>query len=198
MLRRNIVTLAAALPLSLLATRAFAQEAAPTPETRPADSASDAAMGEAETTHAEQTGMIGSLSLLQSRLAVSKASDAKVKQFAEWEVAEQETIGDILKSMKMGMDEAQGALQPPTDEEAQAMAGSDAEAKLAEMEELSGADFDKAYVAANLEGHQKLLTIQEDYLTVGTNREHLSVAKLARGQITEHIAHLEELQSTLG
>lgn len=198
MLRRNIVALAAAAPLALIATRAFAQEAAaPSPATKPADGMMPA-MGEAEMTHAEQTGMVGSLSLLQSRLAVTKATAPKVKMFAEFEVAEQETVGDIIKSMKMAMDEAQGALMPPTDEEAIAMAGPDAQAMLDDMEAMSGADFDKAYVAANLEGHQKLLAIQEEYLTVGTNREHLSVAKLARGMVNEHIAHLEELQSMLG
>lgn len=195
MLRRNLVTAAAVLPLAALASHAFAQDAA-----APAADGTMPAMGEAEMAHAEQTGMVGSLSLLQSRLAATMASDEKVKMFAMWEVAEQETIGDILKSMKMGMDEAQGALMPPTDEEAMAMAMVDAagEAKLEEMKALSGADFDKAYVTANLEGHQKLLAIQEEYLTVGTNREHLSVAKLARGMIQEHIAHLEELQSILG
>lgn len=63
---------------------------------------------------------------------------------------------------------------------------------------MSGTEFDKMYVTAQLDGHRKLLTIQEDYLKVGKNREHLSVAKLARGQIKEHIALLEDLQSKLG
>ncbi len=203
MLRRNIVALAAAAPIALIATRAFAQETAPVPTTKPADGMTSAdgateAMGEAEMTHTEETGKLGSMSLLQSRLAATKATDPKVKMFAEFEVAEQETVGDILKSMKMGMNEAQGALMPPTDEEAMSMAGPDAQAMLEEMEAISGAEFDKAYVAANLEGHQKLLAIQKDYLTAGTNREHLSVAKLARGMINEHIAHLEELQSLMG
>jgi putative membrane protein len=100
--------------------------------------------------------------------------------------------------MKMAPDEVQGALMPPTDEEATAMIDEAGQAKLTELEGLSGAEFDAAYVAANLEGHQKLLAIQEEYLTNGSNREHLSVAKLARGQITEHIAHLKELQGMLG
>jgi hypothetical protein len=43
-----------------------------------------------------------------------------------------------------------------------------------------------------------LLTIQEDYLKVGQNREHLSVTKLARGQIKEHIDHLDMLKSKVG
>lgn len=197
MLRRNIMALAAVLPVAALTARAFAQEAAPTPATKPAEG-SMPTMGEAETTHAKDTGMVGSLSLLQSRLAVEKASDAKVKMFATWEVAEQETIGDILKSMMDDApDAAEGALQPPTDDEAMAMVDAAGKTKLEELEALSGAEFDKAYVTANLEGHQKLLTIQETYLTSGTNREHLSVAKLARGQVTEHIDHLEELSAML-
>lgn len=180
--RRLLLSGAALGSVALFASNAFAQTAT--------------AMGEAETKHAEQTGMVGSLSLLQSRKAVTKATDAKVKQFATWEVAEQETVGDILKSMKS--DKAQGALMPPTDEEAMAMIDADGKAKLDAMDAMSGADFDKAYVAANLEGHKKLLAIQEDYLKVGTNREQLSVAKLARGSIKEHIDHLTELQGMAG
>jgi putative membrane protein len=183
--RRNLIALVAAAPVAGFALQAFAQSAAP--------------MGDAEMTHAEQTGMVGALSLLQSKLALENAADEKVKMFAEFEVAEQETIGDILKSMKDdAADAAQGALQPPTDEEATAMLDDAGKAKLEELTALTGKEFDQAYVAANLEGHQKLLAIQEDYLKTGTNREHLSVAKLARGMITEHIAHLEELQSMVG
>jgi hypothetical protein len=44
-----------------------------------------------------------------------KASGGKVKQFAQWEVAEQETIADVLKSMEAGEGRAEGALRPPTD-----------------------------------------------------------------------------------
>lgn len=197
MFRRDLVAAAAMLPLVAVAGRAFAQEAAPKPADAKASPANPT-MGEAEMTHDKNTGMIGSLSLLQSRMAATMASDKKVKMFAMWEVAEQETIGDILKSMKMDMGKAQGALSPPTDEEAMAMIDQDGKAALDPLKGMSGAAFDAAYVTANLDGHRKLLKIQEEYLTVGTNREHLSVAKLARGMINEHIAHLEELQSMMG
>ena len=66
---------------------------------------------------------------------------------------------------------------------------------LATLKGLNGAGFDKAYVAAQLDGHKKLLAIQEHYLKVGQNREHLSVAKLARGMINEHIDHLGTLKA---
>ncbi|CUX67940.1 conserved hypothetical protein [Agrobacterium tumefaciens str. Kerr 14] len=59
----------------------------------------------------------------------------------------------------------------------------DAEGKTSveKLKAASAAEFDKAYVSAQLDGHKKLLTIQEDYLKGGQNREHLSVTKLARG-----------------
>ena len=150
-------------------------------------------MGEAEKKHADMTKKVGSLSLATSRLAVEMATADMVKMFAKFEVAEQETIADILKSMEM--EKAEGALKVPTDAEVEAMLDPAGKEALATLKGLNGAGFDKAYVAAQLDGHKKLLTIQEDYLKVGQNREHLSVAKLARGMINEHIDHLTMLKA---
>ncbi|MFP3546658.1 hypothetical protein SB748_24685 [Rhizobium sp. SIMBA_035] len=49
-----------------------------------------------------------------------------MEEFADWEVAEQETVGDILKSMEMD-GKAEGALKPPSDSEVDATL--DAESK---------------------------------------------------------------------
>lgn len=38
-------------------------------------------------------------------------------------------------------------------------------------------------------------TAPADYLKVGQIREHLNTAKLARGMINEHIAHLEMMKA---
>ena len=84
---------------------------------RPQISFAAAAMGEAEMKHAKDTMMVGSLSLATSRVALTSATTDKAKQFAKWEVAEQETIADILKSMEMAGDKAEGALHPPTEAE---------------------------------------------------------------------------------
>ncbi|WP_426240293.1 hypothetical protein [Pararhizobium sp. DWP1-1-3] len=48
-------------------------------------------------------------------------------EFAKWEVAEQETIADIL--MEMG-NKAKGALKPPTDSEVEAMLDAEGNASL--------------------------------------------------------------------
>jgi putative membrane protein len=187
MLRRQIFAAAAVLPVAAIASRAFAQDAA----------AAAPAMGEAETTHAEQTGMVGALSLMQSRIALQNAENEQVQAFAQFEVTEQETIADVLASMKAGAAEVSGQVVPPSDDELMAMIDADGQAKLTELQGLTGAEFDAAYVAANLEGHQQLLAIQDEYLATGTNREHVNVTKLAKGMITEHIAHLEALQMAI-
>ncbi|MFK4771518.1 DUF4142 domain-containing protein [Rhizobium sp. ZW T2_16] len=184
--RRKMLTAiaaTAALPVLLSSTATFAQ----TEETT----------GEAEKKHADETKKVSSLSLATSRVAAEKASDPMVKEFAKWEVAEQETIGDILKSMEMD-GKPEGALKPPSDSEVQAMLDAEGKASLQKLKATSGAAFDKVYISAQLDGHKKLLAIQEDYLKVGQNREHLNVTKLARGQIKEHIDHLDMLRSKLG
>lgn len=177
------VAAAATLPAVLSATAVLAQSAK--------------AVGDAEKKHAAETKKVGSLSLATSRLAAGKASDTMVKEFAKWEVAEQETIADILKSME-AEGTAEGALKPPSDSEVRAMLDPEGKASLDKLEAVNGGEFDKAYVTAQLDGHEKLLAIQEEYLKVGQNREHLSVTKLARGQIKEHIDHLEMLRTKLG
>ncbi|MDI6029152.1 DUF4142 domain-containing protein [Corticibacterium sp. UT-5YL-CI-8] len=152
-----------------------------------------ATMGEAEITHAQETKKVGALLLATSRVALTAAADPKVKQFAQWEVAEQETIADVLKSMEAEGGKAEGALHPPTEAETEASLDQDGKTKLNDLKGMTGADFDKAYLASQMDGHKKLLQIQEEYLKVGQNREHLSVTKLARGQIKEHIRILELL-----
>jgi putative membrane protein len=179
--RQMLATLAATafVPAILAAPQVFAADTAP--------------MGEAEKKHADMTKMTGALALATSRVALMNATGGMVKRFAKFEVAEQETIADILKSMTM--DKAEGALKVPTDSEVEAMLDPAGKDMLAKIKGLKGAEFDKEYVAGQLDGHKKLLMIQEDYLKVGQNREHLNVAKLARGMVKEHIDHLEMIKA---
>ncbi|WP_426232189.1 DUF4142 domain-containing protein [Pararhizobium sp. DWP3-4] len=181
---------------TLLTSAAFAA-AVPTLLSGPALAQTASSAGDTEKKHADDTKKVGSLSLASSRVAVEQASDPMVKAFAKWEVAEQETIADVLKSMEMG-DKAEGALKPPSESEVQAMLDAEGKASLDKLKSASGKDFDKAYVTGQLDGHTKLLRIQEDYLKVGQNREHLGVTKLARGQIKEHLDHLDMLKSKTG
>jgi putative membrane protein len=62
----------------------------------------------------------------------------------------------------------------------------------------AGAEFDRMYLEGQLQGHRSLLQVQERYLQSNPqNREHVNVARMARGQIREHIALLEDMQKTM-
>lgn len=99
-----------------------------------------------------------------------------VKQFANFEVAEPETIGEILKPLAVG--------GPPIDP---------MQASLMKKLE-SGGNFDRDYVEAEIEGHNRLLKIQEAYISGGKDQAQINVAKLARGMIKEHLALLGAIE----
>ena len=66
------------------------------------------------------------------------------------------------------------------------------------LSQASGTAFDREYLTGQMQGHQELLRVQEGYLASNPqNREHVGVAKLARGMIREHIALLEDIQTKL-
>ena len=75
---------------------------------------------------------------------------------------------------------------------------------LAQFPGPSGADFDKAYVQAQMDGHAELLTIQNAFLQ-GKGQDTQSmmaadathIALLAKTVIEMHMAMLKELHDTL-
>jgi putative membrane protein len=140
-------------------------------------------MSQAEQQWIQQTLAKGAVALETSRIAQKKAQDDDLKQFAKFEVDEQEGLAEVLKSMMPS-----GAAQPATDAKGQEMVQ-----KL--EQEKAGAGFDKAYHQGQLQGHRELLQIQESFLkSGGQNREATNVAKLARGRIQEHIELLESYE----
>lgn len=199
MLERRVLLTALAATIAL---PAFAQTSqTQTPAASSNDAATPAAkgaqmgnMGAAEQKHVTDTMAAGAMSLVASRVAVKKASDEDVKEFAEFEVAEQETIADILMAMK-DPSKASGKINKPSDTEARQHVAKDDLAALEKMEQMDGKKFDRAYIMAQIEGHQLLLRIQEDYLASGKDPAHLAVAKLARGQIKEHLQLLAWLRT---
>jgi putative membrane protein len=53
-------------------------------------------------------------------------------------------------------------------------------------------EFERAYARAQKQGHEQLLKIQEDYLRSGDVQDAANVAKLARGQIKQHLTLLDD------
>ena len=101
--RRLLLASIATLP----AGQAFAQKMSPT---APAPSA----MTDAQQKHIRDTTAYGSLSLLLSRMAKSKVAHPLLKQFVDFEIAEQETVGGILKAIQTNAAPS-GATPSPSD-----------------------------------------------------------------------------------
>ena len=190
--RRHVVaSLAAALTFPAFARAQQSQQSTANPP------GGGPAMGDAEMQHMRRTQTVGSLSLATSRIARKKAEDSDVKEFAEFEVAEQETIADILKSMQTG--DVSGMVKPPAESEVDANLDDKGKMMVEKMGEAkAGAAFDREYVTAQIDGHKQLLQIQEDYLKAGRNPEAVAVAKLARGMIKEHLTLLGDIHDNIG
>jgi putative membrane protein len=161
----------------------------------PALAGNAAEAGPAEKAHIQDTMKVGALALATSRLALDKAKNSMLKQFAKFEVAEQETIAEIIKTMQGANLSAAGEGAAPN---AEATAQMDDKAKqtLDKLKSLkAGAEFDNEYIKGQIDGHQMLLKAQETYITSGKLREQINIAKLARGQIKEHLTLLDHIKS---
>ena len=151
-------------------------------------------VSDATEAHMKDTTAVGSLSLLISRLAAGKVKRPAVRQFTSFEIAEQETIADVLKGMMMPGAAPLGTINPPTDAELMGNIDPAGKATIEKMRAMkAGPDFDRAYVKAQLDGHRKLLEIQDAYLAKPDSAGEANVAKLARGMIKEHLALLADL-----
>ena len=185
-MNRRIMLLAAAATAA--AGPAFAQTNPamkmpmnPAPNPQPGSAATG--MSEAEKTHAEKTARIGGASLQMADIALEKARRPKVREFAQFEHDEQTTVGAILKSMNPGLSPP----NPPADIV-------EAIDKLKQMK--PGEAFDREFVSAQIQGHEMLRSIQEDYLKVGKDPDAVNTTKLVLGMIKEHLVLLSDLKKT--
>ncbi len=186
----------------VVALPALAQTSGSSSSTMPSAGAGGAAMnamGDAEMQHMQQTMQLGMVALETSRIALNKARNDDLKQFANFEVQEQTTLSEILRSM---MDPSATAATGSSAGQA-AMPNVQMDASARDMiqklqGQQAGAEFDKMYLDGQLQGHRNLLQVQERYLQSNSrNREHMNVARMARTQIREHIALLETMQKTM-
>lgn len=123
---------------------------------------------------------ISTISRRASETALQRASNPQVKEFATLELAEQTTLEQVLNNKQ----------NPPL-----VTLGADDNAALAHLASLpTGTQFDQAYVAAEIGGHQKLLGIQETFIAaepISSNTVH--IAYFMRTFIHEHLYLLSKL-----
>jgi putative membrane protein len=115
------------------------------------------------------------------------------RQPATHHCAERGKAGGILKAIQTN---AAPSGSTPSPSDADLMRNLDDTGKVS-VEKLralkGGSEFDRDYIRYEVEGHRKLLDIQEVYLKAPDNLDQANVAKLARGMIKEHLALLADI-----
>jgi putative membrane protein len=163
-------------------------------------------MARADMQHMQQTMQLGLVALEASRMAQQKAQNADLKRFATFEVQEQTTLSEVLRSMTEPAATATTASSPqpgqtsaaPADAQPMQLDDRSREQIQRLQNARAGEAFDREYLQGQMEGHSALLQVQTQYLQSNPqNREQTNVAKLARTAIVEHVALLEDIQSRM-
>lgn len=135
-------------------------------------------------------GVIGhaELSLAISKIATEKASQKNAKEFAGFELTEAISETSVLKDL--------GTPVPPMDAKAKAI--------LEKMKNTSsGNEFDTIYIKAQLETHEFLRDLAQDYLrnskgkTTAAESHGKHLATLALANFKEHIAMTQRILGEL-
>ncbi|WP_230534135.1 DUF4142 domain-containing protein [Microvirga roseola] len=145
-----------------------------------------------------QSLAVGTVSLQNSYFARSKAQHPRVRQFAEFEIAEQTALETVLQSFN-----EPAATASTRAAQAASTAPVIPPQKDAPMVQLShaqpGPAFDRAYVEAEIRNHRDLLAVQERYLQSNpANHTARSVAMLVIPHVREHLVLLQDIQGELG
>lgn len=137
-----------------------------------------------------RNGVIGpaELSRITSQLAVSKATNKNAHEFAGFELTEAIAVTEVLKDLNTQV--------PDMTEKAKATLN---KIKAA----TKGLDFDKAYIQAQLENHEFLRDLAQNYLSNSANSSPAEsqgrhLATLALATFKEHVAITQRILTELG
>ncbi|MBL4674738.1 MAG: DUF4142 domain-containing protein [Mucilaginibacter sp.] len=135
-------------------------------------------------------GVIGpaELSLATSRIAVEKAIQKNAKEFAGFELAEATAVTSVLKDL--------GTSVPPMTAKAKAT--------LDKIKSTpAGPEFDKVYIKAQLENHEFLRDLAQNYIGKGemagaAENQGRHLATLSLAVFKEHVAITSRILGELG
>jgi putative membrane protein len=129
----------------------------------------------------------------QGEQALAKATDARVKRFAQTMIADHKAVNESAGKLvaKLGV-------TPRASDVSRSLEAS-AAAKMEELSSKSGADFDRAYIANEVAYHRAVLEALDQLLIPGaTNGELKQTLVDVRPAFEGHLRHAESLQSALG
>jgi putative membrane protein len=127
------------------------------------------------------------------KLAESKASNAQVKAFGKQMVTDHSGVNKqavaLVTKLKV----------TPEDNATSKSLKAGGEANLANLKKLSGAAFDKAYVAHEVEYHQQVIdALDKTLIPSAQNAELKNLLVAVRPAFVAHLDHAKMLQGSLG
>ena len=127
------------------------------------------------------------------KLAASKATNPEVKKFGQQMVADHTGVNKQATALVTKL-----KVKPEPNDTSKALkAGGDA--NLADLKKLSGAAFDKAYVAHEVAYHQQVIDALDKTLVPNAqNAELKALLVKVRPAFVAHLEHAKHLQSELG
>jgi len=130
--------------------------------------------------------------IAQGKLALEKATDPRVKQLATMMVADH-TDADAKGAALAAKESLNLADSTPS-----ATVTSDGENILAALKSKTGADFDRAYVDAQVTEHKQVLSTLDTLLIPDAKDGQLQTfVRTIRSAIAEHLIHAQKLQAEL-
>lgn len=124
----------------------------------------------------------GLLEVQLGKLALTKASSPKVKQFAQMMIDDHSKANDeLMNAAKM-----KNITLPPNMSDKH-------QRKYAELAEKQGKDFDKEYMAAMVDGHEEMLDLFKDEAEKGNDAD---LRAWAQGKVDVVKHHLEMAKNT--
>ena len=120
-----------------------------------------------------------------AKLARTNCASASVKAFAARMIA---AHTDSTAKIKQAAAAASPAITPDP-----ALAGTDYPTRLAELEKLKGADFDKAYVAGQVDAHNQALSLMQLYADKGDAPSLKAAAAAIVPAVKEHLVMVRAL-----
>lgn len=132
-----------------------------------------------------KAGVANAFEMDSSRMAVEKAQDEEVKEYAEMLIADHEKAGEELLSV---VDQA--GLNTPVPE------GVDAKHKemIEKLQAASGAEFDQVYIEMQVQAHEEAVELFESYAETGDQELLKEFASSNLPKLQEHLEEAKKLE----
>ncbi|HEY4325367.1 MAG TPA: DUF4142 domain-containing protein [Mucilaginibacter sp.] len=139
-----------------------------------------------DSTFANKAAMGGMAEVALGKLAASKTTNAKIKDFANMMVTDHGKANDEL----MGIAKTKNMMLPMN-------VDSDHQKKMDDLSAKTGTDFDKAYVDAMIDGHKKTLDLMNDEAKDGKDADLKAFAAKTAPVVQKHLDAIKQIHDSM-